>query len=73
MVYYIFSSIGTYYMAQSFLGNAGIGQMLGGSGLIALGELGTVAGGVIMVLIAVFVVRKLSTPDVKREFNLQKV
>jgi len=67
--YYILSSIGAYFMAQSFLGNAGIAQMLGGSGIIAFGEIGTVAGGVVMVVFAVLIVRKLSSPDVKREFS----
>ena len=45
--YYILSSIGGYYMAQSFLGNTGIAQMVGGSGLMAFGEVAAVLGGTV--------------------------
>ncbi len=70
--YYILSSIGGYYMAQSFLGNTGVAQMLGGSGVMAFGEFATVLGGLIVVAIAVFIVRKLSSADVRREFSNSK-
>jgi len=69
LAYYILSSVVAYFMAESFLGNAGIAQMLGGSGIMAFGAIGAVAGGIFMVVISIFVVRKLSSPDVKREFS----
>jgi hypothetical protein len=67
--YYILSSIGAYFMARSFLGNPEIAQMLGGSSVMAFGEIGIILGGVFAVVIAVFIVRKLSSPDVRREFG----
>jgi hypothetical protein len=67
--YYILSSIGGYYMAQSFLGNTGVAQMLGGSGIMAFGEFAAILGGLFVVAIAVFIVRKLSSADVRREFS----
>jgi len=36
---------------------------------MAFGAIGAVAGGIFMVVISIFVVRKLSSPDVKREFS----
>lgn len=56
-------------MAQSFLGNAGIAQMLGGSGLVAFGEVGAVLGGVFAIAAAFFIVRKLSSQEVRKEFG----
>jgi fatty-acid desaturase len=69
--YYILSSIGSYYMAQSFLGNTGMAQMVGGSGILMFGEFAAVLGGLFVVAIAVFIVRKLSSADVRREFSVQ--
>jgi hypothetical protein len=67
--YYIASSIGGYYLAQSFLGKTGIAQLLGGSGIMAFGEFAIVLSVIIVVAVALFIVRKLSSADVRREFN----
>jgi hypothetical protein len=58
-------------MAQSFLGNAGMAQMVGGSGILMFGEFAAILGGLFVVAIAVFIVRKLSSADVRREFSVQ--
>jgi hypothetical protein len=71
MGYYIASSIGGYYMAQSFLGKTGIAQLLGGSGIMAFGEFAIVLSVIIAVAVALFIVRKLSSEDVRREFSKQ--
>jgi hypothetical protein len=46
-------------------------QMVGGSGILMFGEFAAVLGGLFVVAIAVFIVRKLSSADVRREFSVQ--
>ncbi|MGA9406402.1 MAG: hypothetical protein WBW71_04640, partial [Bacteroidota bacterium] len=68
-VFYIASLIGGYYMAQSFLGKTGMSQLVGGSGIMAFGEFATVGSVIIVVVIAMFIVWKLSSKDVREEFG----
>ena len=68
-VYYIASSIGGYYMAQSFLGNPGIAQLVGGSSIMAFGEFALVGSIVVVVATALFIVWKLSSKEVRGEFG----
>ena len=67
--YYIASSIGGYYLAQSLLGQTGIAQLIGGSGIMAFGEFAAIGSVIIVVAIALFIVWKLSSKDVRGEFG----
>lgn len=68
-VYYVASSIGGYYMAQSFLGNPAMAQLVGGSGIMAFGEIAVAASIVVVVSTALFIVWKLSSKEVRGEFG----
>ncbi len=68
-VYFIVSSIGGYYMVQSVLGKTGIGQLVGGSGIMAFGEFVAASGFIIILGIALFIVWKLSSEEVRGEFR----
>ena len=70
-IYYIVSSIGGYYLAQSIVNKSGIGDSLNSSGLWAFGGLTTIAGMIIVVATAAFIIRKLSTESVRQEFSNQ--
>ncbi len=67
-VYYILSSIGGYYLAQTILNKSGIGETLNSSGLWAFGEFMTIVGMIIVVATAAFIIRKLSSDSVRQEF-----
>ncbi len=67
-VYYVLSSIGGYYLAQSIVHKSGIGEMLNSSGLWAFGGITTIVGMIIVVATAVFIIRKLATESGGQEF-----
>ncbi len=71
-VYYILSSIGGYYLAQTIVNKSGIGEMLNSSGLWAFGGFTTIVGMIIVVATAAFVIRKLSSDSVRQEFVKQQ-
>ncbi len=67
-VYYIVSSIGGYYLAQTIVNKSGIGETLNSSELWAFGGLTTIVGMIIVVATAAFIIRKLSSDSVRKEF-----
>jgi hypothetical protein len=67
-VYYILSSIGGYYLAQSIVNKYGIGEALNSSGLWAFGGITTIVGMIVVVATAAFIIRKLSSESVRQEF-----
>jgi len=68
-VYYILSSIGGYYLAQTIINKSGIGEKLDSSGLWAFGGFMTLVGVIIVVATAAFIIRKLSSDNVRQEFG----
>jgi hypothetical protein len=71
--YYILSSIGGYYLAQSIVNKSGIAETLNSSGLWAFGGFTTIVGMIIVVATAAFIIRKLSSDSVRQEFVLSSV
>lgn len=67
-VYYILSSIGGYYLAQTIVNKSGIGEALNSSGLWAFGGFTNIVGMIIVVATAAFIIRKLSSVSVRQEF-----
>jgi hypothetical protein len=67
-VYYILSSIGGYYLAQTIVNKSGIDEMLNSSELLAFGGFTAIVGMIIVVATAAFIIRKLSSESVRREF-----
>ena len=63
--YYIGTSLGGYYLAQTITKNAGA---VGASGLWAFGGFTTIVGMIIVVATAVFIIRKLSSKNIRNEF-----
>ena len=68
-IFYFVTMFATYSMAQSFLGGAGIDQAAGGSSIIAMGEVAGIVGGLLVIAFAIFIVRKLSSVEVRQEFD----
>ena len=68
-VYYIATSIGGYYLAQTIVNKSGIGEMLNSSGLWAFEGFTTIVGMIIVVATAAFIIRKLSSESVRQEFE----
>jgi hypothetical protein len=67
-VYYILSSIGGYYLAQTIVNKSGIGDALNSSGLWTFGGFTTIVGMIIVVATAAIIIRKLSSDSVRQEF-----
>lgn len=72
-VFYIFLSIGGYYLVQTVMNKSAIGEVLNSSGLWAFGGITTIAGIIIAVATAAFIIRKLSTDSVRQEFGQSSV
>jgi hypothetical protein len=71
-MYYILSSIGGYYLAQTIVNKSGVGETLDFSGLWAFGGFATIVGMIIVVATAAFIIRKLSSDSVRQEFVQQQ-
>jgi hypothetical protein len=69
-IFYFVTMFSTYSMAQSFLGSAGIDHVAGDSSIIAMGEAAGIFGGLLVIAFAIFIVRKLSSAEIRREFEV---
>jgi len=68
-IFYFVTIFSTYFMARSFLSGTGIDQVAGGTSIMAMGEAAGIIGGVLVIAFAVVIVRKLSSAEVRREFE----
>ena len=68
-IFYFVTMFSTYSMARSFLSGTGIDQVAGGTSIMAMGEAAGIIGGVLVITFAIVIVRKLSSAEVRREFE----
>ena len=71
--YYVISAVSGYFLARSFARETGLfGQTLV-SGSLMLGGYVALVGVILLLSTAIFLTRKLSSPEVRREFETQAI
>ena len=67
-VFFLASSVATYIGARSLIERSGVGSLLNGSALFNIAGYALAISAIVAFAVAIFVTRKLSSPEVRAEF-----